>query len=214
MLFAIVKANRGLRMRTSDSINSKKILTIPNNSIIELVPVSKGGTGKYKKINGIPGNWRKIKYKNNIGWVFGGFLELPENEYANMIKLYKRKDALYTLKNLDRDYAIEFYDDNNEFYGTLYYQSSDKTLYLDSGGPDASNLLDMIQINKNIIIYSNHTYCIEHGESKEGIPPCLKDKTDYYKSILNKQTILFIIKGSLRRIQIKGRKIINYRKQK
>jgi hypothetical protein len=209
----VVNVENGLRMRTKDNINSEVITTVPYKSELQLIPGSEGGTGDYFKLNEISANWYLVKYKGKQGWVFGGFLELPEKEYSDMLQLFNKTGPLNALKNSDRDYDIQFYDENSGFYGTLDYSSGSKSFYMDSGGPDDSQLLDMKEENGSVIFYSSHTFCVKRGQSSEGIAPCLETKTKYYKTSIDKARALLIIKGSLMRFELKGDVISKYEKK-
>ncbi|EMY67807.1 SH3 domain-containing protein [Leptospira vanthielii] len=70
-----VNAKGGLRMRIEPSTNSKTILNIPDKSKV----ISIEEHGETINISNTNGKWTKIKYKENEGWVFGGFLNKEDN---------------------------------------------------------------------------------------------------------------------------------------
>jgi hypothetical protein len=80
-----VNASSGLILREKPSINSKKILLIPDHSEINII----SETTITEEINGNRGKWVKVEFKSSIGYVFDYYLLLKSeqlilrNEFCN-----------------------------------------------------------------------------------------------------------------------------------
>lgn len=68
---ATVNANGGLRMRAEPNLTAERIGTIPDGATVEILSRS----GEEIELSGKTGKWTQVKYQNDSGWVFGGFLE-------------------------------------------------------------------------------------------------------------------------------------------
>ncbi|MCC5815223.1 MAG: SH3 domain-containing protein [Leptospira sp.] len=65
-----VNARVGLRMRQGPSTDTAVVSNIPFNAKVNLIQV----TDKEETISGREARWKKIEFKGNLGYVFGGFL--------------------------------------------------------------------------------------------------------------------------------------------
>ena len=70
-----VDAKSGLRMRTTPDLNSRIVVTIPNQSAVDVIEEK----GEQVSVAGRNGKWTKISYNGKEGWVFGGFLVQKTN---------------------------------------------------------------------------------------------------------------------------------------
>lgn len=70
-----VIAVNGLNIRKEPHQWSKKIALIPFDSVIEILEIH----SSQETIDGITANWMKVKYLNNVGWVWGGFIDTDVN---------------------------------------------------------------------------------------------------------------------------------------
>lgn len=99
----VVNARGGLRMRSGASLKSKTITVIPNKAKVKVLEQKE----EVLAISWTFGSWMKVQYKNDTGWVFGGFLvgpeEIEDNQSRapiyrgmplNYIGVRSRKDAL------------------------------------------------------------------------------------------------------------------------
>lgn len=66
----VITSSNGLRMRTDPNENAPVLLTIPSNGKIIII----NSDGPTQTIEGSTANWYQVKYKNQIGWVWGGFV--------------------------------------------------------------------------------------------------------------------------------------------
>lgn len=66
-----VTVKSGVKMRERPDINSEIIFKIPYKEKVEIIEENKD----IITIENISSRWTKVKYKNNIGWIFGEFLE-------------------------------------------------------------------------------------------------------------------------------------------
>jgi len=94
-----INAHNGLMLRENPDINSKIILTIRHNEKVEFIEEK----NEIIKIENKSGKWTKVKYNNNIGWIFGGFLETISSE---LLKIYKFGQAV-DLKIFNTNKRIE-----------------------------------------------------------------------------------------------------------
>jgi hypothetical protein len=76
--FRTVTSGPGLRMRDKPDISGKIITTIPDKEIVDVLE-EKGAT---LTISGATGRWCKVKWYDNTGWVFGGFLIYSSMDYS------------------------------------------------------------------------------------------------------------------------------------
>jgi hypothetical protein len=78
-----VSAKSGLRMRDSPQLSGKKLSTIPYNAPVSVL----------EKLDGMVyladtfGEWTKVNYKGEVGWVFGGYLSdvMPATNTASAV---------------------------------------------------------------------------------------------------------------------------------
>ncbi|MCG6142785.1 SH3 domain-containing protein [Leptospira mtsangambouensis] len=71
----IVNAKSGLNLRESPRINGKIVVSIPYKQPVTIIEK----TTLSESIEGIQGNWLKIRWFTNEGYIFGGFLKKFEN---------------------------------------------------------------------------------------------------------------------------------------
>lgn len=98
-----VSSKDGLNVRESPTLNSKKIAVLIYASEVTVLE-----TGTEETIDGIKGNWVKIKIpklswsqKDLSGWVFGGYLsEKLDEPYIIRYKKFKELDETYNDYNL------------------------------------------------------------------------------------------------------------------
>ncbi|MGJ4754754.1 SH3 domain-containing protein [Leptospira kmetyi] len=128
-----VFAKSGLILRKKPELNSEPIVTIPygNRVIVSLdEPL-----GKEIEIENLNGNYRLIKYSDNTGFVFDGFLStlIPPNAKSNDISDYfeknfkKVKGPIYRPANINES-ETKVYE--------IYYENgiiSSTTIYLGGG---------------------------------------------------------------------------------
>ena len=67
----VTKEKDPLRMRAMPDIASGVIGTIPNGSTIEIL----GEDDKVTTVDGQSGKWMKVRYNNQEGWAWSGFLQ-------------------------------------------------------------------------------------------------------------------------------------------
>ncbi|MDD3147432.1 MAG: SH3 domain-containing protein, partial [Candidatus Riflebacteria bacterium] len=75
----IVNAKSGLSLRATPAASGKLLQKLPHGTRIEILDKN----GPAAQIEGLNGNWFKIKNKSNIGWVFGGFIKAAVNDQTN-----------------------------------------------------------------------------------------------------------------------------------
>lgn len=98
-----VSSKDGLNVRESPTLNTKKIAALIYASEVTVLE-----TGTEETIDGIKGNWVKIKIpklswsqKDLSGWVFGGYLsEKLDESYIIRYKKFKELDETYNDYNL------------------------------------------------------------------------------------------------------------------
>ncbi|PKL17312.1 MAG: hypothetical protein CVV49_11760 [Spirochaetae bacterium HGW-Spirochaetae-5] len=70
----VVKAQTGLVMRQAPDLNSPKVTLVPYGEEVEVVEEQASAV----EINSVSGKWKKVTWKENTAWVFGGFLKEKE----------------------------------------------------------------------------------------------------------------------------------------
>ena len=109
-----INSKEGLRVRETPSLESKKIILLPNNLSIEVVEI-----GNETIIDGIKAPWVKIRVPNyeNIsklnpyGWIFGGYLK-KNNYYPESTDYDYYWDKLEKLYTEIIKSSFNVYDDN------------------------------------------------------------------------------------------------------
>jgi uncharacterized protein YgiM (DUF1202 family) len=95
----IVNAKSGLNVRELPSVDSRKLITIPNRTeiIIQLDDF------KWDTIDGLKGNWIKTTYEGKTGWIFEGFLlDLDRNKVipTTHIPYFYSEPSFYSEKKI------------------------------------------------------------------------------------------------------------------
>lgn len=90
-----VNATSGLILREKPSINSNKILLLPDRSEINII----SETTITEEINGIRGKWIKVEFKNSIGYVFDYYLSLKSEQFILKNEFCKNSDYKLRLLN-------------------------------------------------------------------------------------------------------------------
>ncbi len=75
--YKLITASK-LNIRNGPSTKSDAIGIVPRNQLVKIL----SKTDKYEEINEMKGNWIKIEYKNEIGYVFNGYLS-ANNVFMN-----------------------------------------------------------------------------------------------------------------------------------
>lgn len=119
----IVIASNGLVLRNEPTQKSKKIDIIPFKTTLKIIEYS----SNEENINGISAKWAKVKYLNNIGWVFCGFLEGSiKKEYIIL------PNSIYP-QNIPNNYvSFDCYERNWQFSDTLNPTIKNNVLYVNS----------------------------------------------------------------------------------
>lgn len=82
--FVLVTSRNGLNLRSTASIQGKKILTIPYGSMLPITEFGK----QLEVIQERNGFWLKTEYNRNTGWIFSGFVIFGQT--LDGLKDYKR----------------------------------------------------------------------------------------------------------------------------
>lgn len=101
-----VTADVGLRMRIGPELNQRKLGTIPFNAMVKLIEEH----GEVKTIAGATGRWSKVEWKEQVGWVFGGFLA---KEFAIPDKFVL---PVYSLRLLEKGFFWPGLTDNRRWF--------------------------------------------------------------------------------------------------
>jgi uncharacterized protein YgiM (DUF1202 family) len=94
-----------LNVRTEPRKDAKVVVTIPNGEIVDNL-ISNDFDTNYETIDGVSGGWKKIKYKNKIGYAFSAYLGYQymlyyEGSTLDNIPKYKYWYAIYATKKGD-----------------------------------------------------------------------------------------------------------------
>lgn len=86
-----ISANGGLKLRDKPDTKGKVLGIIPDGAKVVLLEE----TGKAMTISGATGKWSNVKWVDETGWVFGGFLSEKEKTVKQGIDgIYKRKNGV------------------------------------------------------------------------------------------------------------------------
>ena len=69
-----INSPEGLRMRDDPTLSGNKLLSVPHGEPVTLLEE----TGETITIQDGTGKWSKVRWKEHVGWVFGGFLSNEE----------------------------------------------------------------------------------------------------------------------------------------
>jgi hypothetical protein len=69
--FGLVKAAHGLNLRSTASSSGEVLASIPANSSVEIISQD----GPEETIGSKTANWMQVKYNEQLGWVWGGYIE-------------------------------------------------------------------------------------------------------------------------------------------
>lgn len=110
-----IMALNGLRMRATPELKGETVLTIPYNAAVKRIDNVDYGNLKIEEIKDfkIKGNWIKIKYDEQIGYVFDGFLTkfpLPNNDKDGVLDYEKYKSSFEYYLRTKIGAASEIYD--------------------------------------------------------------------------------------------------------
>jgi len=164
----VVWAISGLNMRAAPNLSSKKITTIPYGEQVKIIekdtlsPMLKIGLqpeisfdkNKIPAIQ-IKGNWSKIAYKNEVGYVFDGFLS----------KLPALKISVDTLKNKVKRPIIKekFHDWANRNFGKFESIPDERIIYTNglstsfqksSDGRETTTAIPDISLEEVLLFYT------------------------------------------------------------
>ena len=86
---AYVSASSGLVMRSGPGTKQTRIMSIPPGKPVEVLDAN----GPEEQIEGKKAHWTKVRYANQEGWVFGGFLsgQKPQSVRERAIGYWKGK---------------------------------------------------------------------------------------------------------------------------
>jgi len=210
---AIVISKSGLILRSGPDKTSKKILTIPHNDRLKVVSpytdaLDTNSIGKVDNINNISANWRLVQYKDTVGWVFGGYLELPEELYSDLMKYYKLNGPIKTINNFKKRFNILLKVKNKESIGTLSNVGNpiaEKVYAIYEAGFGTTKLYKIDEDSKNLIFYIFHDQCTEFSEPEEGeTGDCIEIKIHCYKYKMSFDLFEQLIKGRFRNYELTG----------
>jgi len=68
---AVVISNAGLHLRKDPNSNSALITTIPKGDTVKII----ASNGPAETLRGKEGSWNRISFKEQEGWVWGGYIE-------------------------------------------------------------------------------------------------------------------------------------------
>lgn len=75
-VIGLIKAEHGLNLRVSASSNGEVLASIPKNSTVEILTQD----GPEETIGTKTANWMQVKYGEQLGWAWGGFIEIDAIE--------------------------------------------------------------------------------------------------------------------------------------
>ena len=111
-----IVASSGMRMRATPSLKSKVVTSVPKDSLVRAC-TDKFGSMRYEDINGF---WRKVSYKNKVGFMFDGFLEIVEIDSPPVVKVIPTPSTLAdSLHNASTDSLIASHTINTTTKGEI-----------------------------------------------------------------------------------------------
>ncbi|WP_061249118.1 SH3 domain-containing protein [Leptospira alstonii] len=133
-----VIAPNGLYLRANSNTNSDKLMLIPKDELFTILAKS----DVYETIEHTKGAWWKIKYLNQVGWIFSGFARIFDQSF------YDQRNSLYRGDALVKE---EFYNELRSYFKKtgknhcqLNFVSDD---FLSGDGDDVYYAVYTIEIN-------------------------------------------------------------------
>lgn len=106
-----IRADVGLRMRSTPSLQGKKLGVIPFGERVVLLEER----GELLTIAGAKGRWSRVRWNENEGWVFGGFL--AESCESDIMKMLSSHLWVWERDKEVLEEALEFFEDGTfKFY--------------------------------------------------------------------------------------------------
>ncbi len=121
---AWVKAAGGLRLRDRPSADGRIVFVIPDFSEVNVLEE----TGDIITISGASGKWSRVRYKDETGWAFGGFLNSVEPDRAEIRNALSEK-----LKGFPRNWT-ELTLINGRYYIYKYCHAQVRGITIDMDG--------------------------------------------------------------------------------
>ncbi|MEZ5048347.1 MAG: SH3 domain-containing protein [Saprospiraceae bacterium] len=157
-----VTANSGLCLRNQPRSNATQITVIPFGAAVEILPDTL--TYGEETVSYVKGQWKKVRYENQTGYVFDGFLaayELPVNQFT-FPSSYYLSDIMYTwaFKNFKtQNFTVEkFANDFMTQYSKTFENGvasityTDKNQILELSFFDDSRIFDVYHIVRSILL--------------------------------------------------------------
>ncbi|TGM85065.1 SH3 domain-containing protein [Leptospira bouyouniensis] len=112
-----VGVKSGLRLRSQPNLDAEKIALIPYQTFISIFEI-----GDSVSIDNIYSNWAKVKYQEQIGWVFLGYLNWDCTEY-DISDASKINSETVIGKFVDNQHGDKFYinfQENGVFRSSIF----------------------------------------------------------------------------------------------
>lgn len=113
VLYGKIRTVNSLNLRSLPSLDADVVTKIPANARVEILEES----DRVLVIDGGSANWLKVKYESYVGWVWGGYVELFEDEESAVMDKSEIKSKNSTAENIlvqRNDYTQEEEPESNE----------------------------------------------------------------------------------------------------
>ncbi|PJZ23924.1 hypothetical protein CH352_18790 [Leptospira hartskeerlii] len=154
--YRFITAAKGLNLRSEPNVQSEAIILIPAGKIVAVKEKSKQPS---ELINGISGNWLKVKYTWHEGWIFDGYLSQINSLSKNANELQDFSGIWYGdwVCNGKRSY-IQIIA-SGSYHGLLFDGGDD-------GGCTTSKINGKVTFVDGMICLSDSTVCFYRWENK------------------------------------------------
>jgi hypothetical protein len=146
-----VNTGDGLNMRRAPSVSSERIRTIPFGSRVTVISISENRI----TIDNISSSWYQIRFENDVGWVFGGYLSVISSQRNILVGDWQTETNYF-----------RFYDDGRYRGGRKHssliasgnwFLAENNVLYLTGlAGDDSGELIKFTDVS-NLLFVDNNT---------------------------------------------------------
>jgi hypothetical protein len=149
-----------LKIRDTSNVKGKLLDTIPFGQDFIVLPTPTAPVAF--SLDGIPGHWIKVKYKNSIGFLFDGYSTIyppPAKEGVNIIDYFKKNFTIKEEKTKDKDHPDS----------DLMITTSEGVMYIHNSREDQNNYDESILEFPGITIYDGFVFLLAYQSEIRGL---------------------------------------------
>lgn len=194
---SVVRAEGGLRVRVAPELGAEVRVVLAEGTSVRVV-----ADGFTAEINGLRSRWYKIRSDEVSGWVFGGYLEAPEEHWQSVVAAQQAQGALSALEERNQNFALELRPIGSRgSIGSAVYSVGSGFSECDFGAGGANcEVNDATPYNHGLKLSASFNECIGYGTPVPGgiQIDCDRTRTTRYSCMVD---------ATRWRMMLRGRKI-------